>query len=68
MTRQGGRVRGPRGESALALAIRRDDWELAALLLLHGIVSAAQKLPPGTIDDVLALLDAEASRDRRPEA
>lgn len=68
MRRRDSTVGGPRRQTALALAIRRDDWELAALLLLHGIVSAAQQLPPGTIDDVLALLDAEASRDRRPEA
>lgn len=68
MRRRDNTAGGSRRESALALAIRRDDWELAALLLLHGIVSAARTLPPGTIDDVLALLDAEASRDRRPEA
>lgn len=61
-------LRRARRDSALALAIRRDDWELVALLLLHGIASAAREVPPDTIDDVLALLDAEESRDGRPEA
>jgi hypothetical protein len=68
MRRRGTTARTPRRQGALALAIRRDDWELAALLLLHGIVTAARALPPGAIDDVLALLDAEARREPRPDA
>ena len=40
----------------LAAAIRRKDWERAALLLLIGLLEAARNAPPGTIDDVLAML------------
>jgi hypothetical protein len=50
--------------SALAAAIRRDDWELAALLLLDAIAAVARTMPPGTVDDVLALLsDTEDADD-----
>ena len=42
--------------SALAVAIERSDWELAALLLLdRARLASRAALPPGTIDDVLAL-------------
>ncbi len=42
----------------LAAAIRRKEWERAALLLLIGLMEAARNAPPGTIDDVLTLLSA----------
>jgi hypothetical protein len=57
--------------TSLAMAIRRKDWERAALLLLVGLLEAARDMPPGTIDDVLTLLSAEpaeraeADRGRR---
>jgi hypothetical protein len=48
----------PRDRSLLAVAIEREDWDLAALCLLVGIARAAQKLPPETLDALLELLDA----------
>ncbi|MEX2245739.1 MAG: hypothetical protein WEC75_03540 [Dehalococcoidia bacterium] len=45
------------GASALAIAIRRSDWERAALLLLIALAEAARSSPPGTVEDLLALLD-----------
>ena len=50
--------RTPRG-GALALAIERSDWERASLLLLLAlarVARVARSAPPGTIDDLLALL------------
>lgn len=41
---------------ALALAIERSDWERASLLLLLALARVARSAPPGTIDDLLALL------------
>jgi hypothetical protein len=48
---------------AVAIAIKRGDWERASLLLLIGIALAARRLPPGTIDDVLAIITREAPDD-----
>ena len=45
--------------TTLATAIRRKDWERAALMLLIGLLDAARNAPPGTIDDVLEMLSAE---------
>ncbi len=45
--------------TAMGAAIRRGEWERIALCLLLGISVAARKMPPGTIDDVLALLSRE---------
>lgn len=57
-------VRKARPDTALAAAIRRNEWELAALLLLNAVAEIARAMPPGTIDDVLALIsDREASDD-----
>jgi hypothetical protein len=42
----------------LRRAIARRDWEMAALLLMLGASRALAALPPGTVDDVLALLGA----------
>jgi hypothetical protein len=53
----------PRGDSALAIAIERSQWELAALLLLDALASTARRLPPATIDDVLALLSRSEEAD-----
>jgi hypothetical protein len=53
----------PAGESsdedALAMAIQRNDWERAALLLLLGVSMAARSIGEGDIDDLLAALDGE---------
>jgi len=45
--------------SALALAIERKEWELAALYLLLGVSRAAAKLPPDAVHGLLAVLSAE---------
>jgi hypothetical protein len=45
--------------SALALAIERKEWELAALYLLLGVSQAAAKLPPDAICGLLEVLSAE---------
>ena len=42
----------------------RSDWERVALLLLNGLAEAADRVPRGQIDDVLALLAQEATDDR----
>ncbi len=49
--------------TTLGAAIRRKDWERAALLLLIGLMEAARNAPPGTIDDVLELLSAEGDEE-----
>ena len=54
---------------ALAGAIARDDWERASLMLLLAVAAAARALPPGTIDDLLALLSSDdAPVDGAPHA
>jgi len=45
--------------SALALAIERKQWEVAALYLLLGVSQAAAKLPPDAIYGLLEVLSAE---------
>jgi len=40
----------------IATSMRRREWARVALLLLLGVAAAARNAPPGTIDDVLALL------------
>ena len=52
----------------LAVAIERRDWDLAALCLLAGLLDAASRLPPETLDEFLQLLEV-TGRDaprRRP--
>ena len=48
---------------ALALAIERREWERVALLLLVAVARVAEAAPPGTIDELLSLLDAEDVHD-----
>jgi hypothetical protein len=45
---------------ALAIAIRTNDWERAATLLLLGASMAVQTIPPETLDDLLDLLAGNA--------
>ena len=57
-------------KSLLAQAIEREDWEMAALCLLLGVVEAANKLPEETLDALLDELELEfephrGSRGRR---
>jgi len=50
---------------ALTLAIERNDWERASLLLLIALAEAVRRAPAATIDDLLAALDADGSDDTR---
>lgn len=52
-------------KSLLAQAIEREDWELAALCLLLGVVEAANKLPRETLDALLDELELEEGPPRR---
>ncbi|HYM15764.1 MAG TPA: hypothetical protein VEZ14_09400 [Dehalococcoidia bacterium] len=54
-----------RRTDALAVKIRRGEWQVVALALLLGLAEAARTAPPGTIDDVLALLSIEEREARR---
>jgi hypothetical protein len=47
---------------ALAGAMERKDWELAALYLVLGVARAARQLPRGTAEDLLAVLAATRQR------
>lgn len=52
--------------SALALALERRDWSLAALCLLLGVADAASRLPPETLESLLELLEGSPrGRQRR---
>jgi hypothetical protein len=51
--------------SALALAIERKEWELAALYLLLGVSRAAAKLPPDAVYGLLEALSSEGG-ERSP--
>jgi hypothetical protein len=44
--------------SALTRAVERRDWELAALLLALGAGRVLARLPRGTVEDLLMLLEA----------
>jgi hypothetical protein len=55
-------------KSLLAMAIEREDWELAALCLALGVLKAAEDLPQETLDallDELAFEDEPTYRIRR---
>jgi hypothetical protein len=47
--------------SALAIAVEKQRWDIAAYWLLLGITEAAAKLPPDALGDLLAVLE-EAPR------
>lgn len=46
-------------KSLLAMAIEREDWEVAALCLALGVLKAAEDLPQETLDALLDELDFE---------
>jgi hypothetical protein len=48
--------------SALALAIERKQWEVAALYLLLGVSQAAAKLPPDAVYGLLEVLSGAAAQ------
>ena len=43
----------------LAIAIEREQWELAALCLLVGVTEAARALPPEAVEALIDVLAAE---------
>jgi hypothetical protein len=43
--------------SALSTAVRREQWEVAAYLLLLGAAKVASRLPPETLAELVALLE-----------
>ncbi len=51
---------------ALALALERREWSLAALCLLLGVADAASRLPPETLESLLELLEGTPGDRRRP--
>jgi len=51
--------------ATLALAIEQHRWEAAALYLALGVTRAATRLPPDSIDALLALLESPARPRRR---
>ncbi len=53
----------PSRDTALAIAISRNQWELVALLLLDALATTARTMPRGDIDDVLALLSQPEGAD-----
>jgi hypothetical protein len=50
-------------KSLLAMAIEREEWEVAALCLMLGVLQAAEKMPQETLD---ALLDELEFGDEHP--
>ncbi len=42
---------------ALSTAVRREEWEVAAYLLLLGAAKVASRLPPETLAELVALLE-----------
>ena len=49
----------------LEVAIEREDWEATALCLLLGVTKAARKLPPETLEEMIALLADERPHEKR---
>jgi hypothetical protein len=43
----------------LAEAIERKNWELAVLLLMFGLSRALTRLPSGSAEDLIAVLEAD---------
>jgi hypothetical protein len=57
----------------LAIAIEKEQWEVAALYLLIGMQKAIEALPPETVEALLELIEDEeeaaphsSHRQRRP--
>ncbi|MBI2913819.1 MAG: hypothetical protein HYY03_07855 [Chloroflexi bacterium] len=51
--------------SILAVAIERQQWELAAVCLLLGVTRAAAALPPDALEGLIEVLDAGPERRQR---
>lgn len=51
--------------SLLAIAIERENWELAALCILVAAVETVRSLPPDGAESLLELLEADVEPRRR---
>jgi hypothetical protein len=51
--------------SLLDVAIEREDWELAALCLIAGVIKAAEGLPQETLEALLDELEIEGEQPMR---
>ena len=49
--------------TTLAQAIQQEQWELAALLLVQGMLEAAQRIPEDALLQLLEILDAQGGED-----
>jgi hypothetical protein len=59
-------VNRPPPRSLLAIAIERENWELAALCLIAGFLEVLEALPPDAAESLMEVLVAEdAPRGRR---
>lgn len=52
-------------KSALAVALERRDWPLAALCLLLGVAEAAAQLPPEALEQLIGLLEGRPRARRK---
>ncbi|MCS7276902.1 MAG: hypothetical protein NZ695_07815 [Dehalococcoidia bacterium] len=50
--------------ATLAVALERGRWDVAALCLALGVVEAASRLPPDSLQALLALLQEDTTRRR----
>jgi hypothetical protein len=55
----------PPPRSLLAIAIERENWELAALCLIAGLLEVLEALPPDAAESLLEVLAAEDVPRRR---
>ncbi len=51
--------------SVLSRAIERQDWELAAYCLLVAAAELAERVPPETLAEMLAMLEEGGNDDRK---
>jgi hypothetical protein len=51
--------------SELAAAIEREDWDAVALRLLLGVTTAARRLPPETLEQMIELLSETPASEPR---
>jgi hypothetical protein len=54
-----------RRHTLLQVAIERQEWEVAALVLLLGVTRAARLLPPETLEAMIDLLEESPPHRRR---
>ena len=55
----------PPPRSLLAIAIERENWELAALCLIAGFLEVLEALPPDAAESLMEVLVAEDAPRRR---